>query len=133
MIKIPVFLNRILRFVVPVILFGITIYMVASTFIYKSGFTCKQVFAIALLFVNIAVYFFNAKWGSLALLFLLLLGFFDAIHFFYENRSVSYFLKGPSVKISTPSVNFRFIPLLLLHLVLNWKEMEQIWKRLLQY
>lgn len=97
-----------------------------ETIILGYTLSIKHISALIFLTINALLFIFSIRWGVLFTFILLLAGTFDAVHFFRENVATGFFLRGPSFKISTPSVNFWILPLLMLHGFLNWRFMMDL-------
>lgn len=84
-----------------------------------------HIYASVLVIINGLVYFKNYKWG-LRLTALVLLGaFFNLLAFFPDISSRAFYLKVGNTEISTPSFQWKFLLLFIVHLVANWEILSE--------
>jgi hypothetical protein len=93
----------------------------------------KHILALVLVFVNAGLFFWNYEKGELMTGFILLLATFSLITIEAEVVTHSYFIKIGETKIATPEINILSLLILILYLVLHYKTVKNIVKRMTIY
>lgn len=111
-------------------IFGISVFVLIVCFLVYTWsiihlesryISSKHIFASVLVVLNGLVYFMNFKWGLRVTAFVLLGAFFNLLAFFPDISSRAFYLKVGNTEISTPSFQWKFLLLFIVHLVANWE------------
>jgi hypothetical protein len=108
--------TRIMPFLILAVILGRTWYIIATTDYLAM---MRHVFAIVFFAGNLLLYFIRWKYAILLTGVILVLATFNLLAFFPDVMFTAYFVKIGSVKIATPSIDWKSLLLLIFYCIVN--------------